>query len=321
MSSAESTDTSAPGSAPAKPGLWQRLKRLVVRTEAEFAFLKGVAILSFLGTLIAAYFQYLSTYQDKVSTQAKEDMAAATAAFTETSNTLSTAISLQGLLFYNFAHATKLNAVADANALTTKNASDLHKSYEEAAQDLHKNINLIARKIEIYLDWASDVGRDPAANIQIGVDPISTSMLGTFNFDCDQDMPSFASGASTVHKKKDGKTLDVDWYSAKHHVLTIAYCFDVTHKTWMEIVRQWASQSSLDPNDSKNFFLGNTAGELQARLDSEVVRLNAFMSRAMSEIEQIRVKYRPIGFICSVPGLRELIGLVSRKCTPINVSI
>jgi hypothetical protein len=38
------------------------------------------------------------------------------------------------------------------------------------------------------------------------------------------------------------------------------------------------------------------------RDSNQVLRLNAFMSLAMFDIDKIRIKYRPNGFICSVPG-------------------
>ena len=87
--------------------------------------------------------------------------------------------------------------------------------------------------------------------------------------------------------------------------MTIAYCFDVTHKTYMETVRQWASQSSLAKDQIAAFFSAGKDKNLQARLDSEVVRVNDFMSRAMNEIEGIRVKYRPTNFYCDLPGVSQ----------------
>ena len=314
----DASDQSVPDRAPAATGLWQKVKGAVVRTEKEIVFVKGLAVVSVVGTLIGGYFQYLSSYQDKVSAQAKDDMTAATAAFTETSATLSTAITLQAMLFYDFIHAAKLNVGGDGNAMTRRDAQQLSKPYEDAAAALSENINLIARKMEIYIDWASNVDRDPAAQTTFGTDPISTSMLGAVDFDCDTDMPNFDANAHVVSKKKGAKQLDVDWYSAKHHVFTIAYCFHVTHQVSMELVRQWASQSTFDPDAVIAFFAKGRADQLQARLDSEVVRLNDFMSRAMNEIERIRVKDRPNGFYCSVPGVREAVGLFSNRCTPVR---
>jgi hypothetical protein len=333
MSSAEPSGADAAASKP--KSRWQRFKSAIVRTENELAFLKGLSIVSIVGTLIAAYFQNLSAYQDKVTIQAKDDLAAATQAFTEASTGLSTAIMVQDQLFYDFAHAHRQGALSDANALTTKHAADLYISYGEAVAALRQNTDLLARKMEIYLDCASDPAHDPATT-SIGTDPITTSLLGAVGFDCDDDMPSFDKGKTRITKSANGATLAVDWYSAKHHLFTIAYCFDVTQKAWMEMVRKWASQSTLDQGDIDRFFApggvpGNslsTAQQLQLRLDHEVVRLNAFMSRAMSEIEQIRVKYRPNGYFCSVPVVGTTISFVSRKlsgtargwCTPIQTS-
>jgi hypothetical protein len=142
-------------------------------------------------------------------------------------------------------------------------------------------------------------------------------LLGAYGFDCDKNMPSFDKENSTLHLKKKDSKLDVDWYSAKHHVLTIQYCFDITHK-FMEPVRQWASMSPVDPAKKGEFL--DKKSSIQDRLDKQVLRLNAFMSVAMSEIERIRVKYRPNGFVCNVPGVRETIGIFSRRCTPIRTS-
>jgi hypothetical protein len=312
-------DKSLPGEPPARPGIWQSTKRLLVRSDAEVSYFKGLTFVGLLSTLIVAYFQYLSAYHDKVTAMAKDDMTFATDTFTQTSNALSTAIILEDQLFYNFKHAAALKASGDANALTSKEAHDLYTAYESAATALRQNGNLLARKVEIYLDWASDPNHDPANNDTLGADPISTSLLGAVDFDCDQDMPSFDKKDHVISKKKDGKTVDIDWYSAKHHVLTIEYCFDVTQKTWMEIVRQWASQSSTDPDQIAQFAASKTAVQLEERLSKEVVRLNNYMIRAMSEIEQIRVKYRPNGFVCSVPGVGQFLSLFHR-CAPIHTA-
>ena len=292
------SDKSSSGEPPARSGIWQSTKRLLLRSDAEISYFKGLTFVGLISTLIVAYFQYLSAYHDKVTAMAKDDMAFATD---------------------TFKHAAALKASGDANALTSNEAHDLYTAYEAAATALRQNGNLLARKVEIYLDWASDPNHDPANNDTLGADPISTSLLGAVDFDCDQDMPSFDKKDHVISKKKDGKTVDIDWYSAKHHVVTIEYCFDVTQKTWMEIVRQWASQSSTDPDQIAQFASSKTAVQLEERLSKEVVRLNDYMIRAMSEIEQIRVKYRPNGFVCSVPGVGQFLGLF-RRCAPVHTA-
>jgi hypothetical protein len=54
--------------APAPQGFWQSLKSLVMR---QLSGITIVGVLGLLTTLIVAYFQNMSAYQDKVTTQPK----------------------------------------------------------------------------------------------------------------------------------------------------------------------------------------------------------------------------------------------------------
>jgi hypothetical protein len=295
----------------------------------------GVAILGSVGTLIGAYFQNLSAYEEKVSNQAKDDMTAASATFTEASNAMSSAMTLQALLYFQFNQAIKLKSAnndkpdqsgndkpkqtSNEQTLPSKQGLDLFTRYQTAFAALHSDINLLARKAEIYLDWASDKDYDPATNTAISVDPLSSSSLGAYNFDCDIQMPPKTdAGPFKLEVTDPGQTtpLDIDWRSAKHQMLTVEYCINVTHKNWMGVVLQWASQSPLDEQTTNNF-LKDTAGKLSDRLDKNVERLNAFMSLAMHDIEKIRVKYRPNGYLCSVPIAR---GALGNTCTPLRIA-
>ncbi len=167
----------------------------------------------------------------------------------------------------------------------------------------------------IYVDWASDTSRDPAVSVPPTADPISISALGTFNFDCDNELPAFATGKSVLELKNNaGNALDVDWYSAKHNVLTIYYCFYVTHQL-MKAARQWASASPVDAGEKSKFIKQKDL--ILNRLSNQVFRLNAFMGLVLNEIEEVRVRYRPNGFWCSVPGVREAIG---RKRAPLRTA-
>ena len=136
-------------------------------------------------------------------------------------------------------------------------------------------------------------------------------------------MPSFAKGDSRIQvRAKNGDVLDVDWFSAKHHVFTIGYCFAVTHDGYLSLIRQWASHSSHKDKDVDDFFSTGKQDVVQARLNRQVVRLNDFMTLAMDEIDRIRLRYQPTGFACHVPGLSELVSAVSslthtRRCRPL----
>src|ERR1700761_2586461 len=105
-----------------------------------------------------------------------------------------------------------------------------------------------SRKAEIYLDWPSDRLHVFGKQTDIFYDPmVNTSTLGMFDFDCDTKSNRASSENPTTTLNSNGRRLIIDWHSARDHILTIGFCFEVTHISWMEVVRQWASGSTLDP--------------------------------------------------------------------------
>ena len=112
----------------------------------------------------------------------------------------------------------------------------------------------------------------------------------------------------------DGKTINLDWYSAKHQLLAIYYCFYVEHEA-MKPVREWASGRKLDPTERTKYI--DRKKSIEDQLNNQVLRLYNFMGLAMNEIDEIRVKYRPNGYWCSVPGVREYLG---QECKPIRTA-
>jgi hypothetical protein len=150
--------------------------------------------------------------------------------------------------------------------------------------------------------------------------------LGAYDFDCDKNMPAFGKDATgkdlskielTEKDSKTGKpikTIDLDWKSAKHEVLAIYYCFYVEHQS-MKPVREWASGKKLDPT-VRTEYLGQKS-LIEERVSNQLLRLDAFMGLAMNEIDQIRVKYRPNGYWCSVPIVR---GYLGEKCMPVRTA-
>lgn len=322
MSNSEHRNTlpTAPAaSSSAKPGFWRRVKQTIVRSDKEFSFFKGLGIVSVLGTLIAGYFQYLSAYHDKVSAVAQQDMAAATSAFSEVSQALSIPLSLQERLVFGFYDAVNQKVDTDDDAYVTKNTRAINDKYETEYSALRENVNLLARKMEIYADWPSWRLRDLGAQDSPTADAINLSLLGAHDFACDKDdtMP-FENGAAALPLRDPSgamRKLTVDWNSAKHHVFTIVYCFESTHKQ-MKTVRQWAAKNSIDPASKEKFIKQFPA--LRKILDNQAVRLNIFMSVAMNELDRIRDKYRPTGFSCHLPIVREVVDLFpSHSCAPV----
>jgi hypothetical protein len=339
-----------------RPGLWTRLGRFFGKTNSVLSYAKGLPVITLVGSLLVGYFQYLGAYQDKVSAQAKDDMSAATTTFTDIANAFSEAQTLQQILFFDSAGALDDNADAGVKALNARDAQGIYPTYQHARTLLRQNSNLLARKAEIYIDWASDFARDPAEARTPSTDPLSQSLLGAYNFDCDDaaNFPHFETESSAKGKDASGRTSDVPcqidtdqgnrdpvrsyvnlcarqngqivpskpaitihWYSAKHQVLTMHYCFQALHARLLP-VREWAAQNDLSAPTKARFMAERE--QTRNELDNQVVRLNAFLSLAMFQMENIRVKYRPVGFACHIPFVTPVVGLFSRYCTPIRTA-
>ena len=107
--------------APSGRGYWQRIKPAI----------GGLTLLSALGTLIGAYFQNLSAYENKVAAQAQTDMTGATQTFAEASSALAAPLRLQWQLIKDYHNAVVAGTDAEANGETT-NAREIYKAYTKA---------------------------------------------------------------------------------------------------------------------------------------------------------------------------------------------
>jgi len=95
------------------------------------------------------------------------------------------------------------------------------------------------------------------------------------------------------------------------------YCFQALHARLLA-ARDWASQSELGAPARAKFI--DERDLTREELGNQVLRLNAFMSLAMFQMENIRVKYRPLGFACHIPFVTPIVSLFSRYCTPIRTA-
>jgi len=313
---------------------------------------KGLSMVTVLSSLAVGYFQYLSAYQDKVGSQAKEDMAAATSTFTEISHAFSEMQALQQTLYADFARAVGEKSDASDKALVTKNVRVISERYEKARIELRENIDLLTRKAEVYIDWASNTYRDPAEKHNVDDDPLSRRVLRDYAFDCSDkfNFPAFGNvhapdddmqsrevaddkycaiaekrGVDDTTRPKDAfiricagpndkAAKRIYWYSAKHHVLTMHYCLEAAHDR-LAAARQWASGSDRDA--AKESEILRREKDINAQFDDLTGRINAFSSLALYQMEQIRVKYRPAGVWCSVPLVRNISSL---NCFPIRTA-
>jgi hypothetical protein len=313
---------------------------------------KGLSLVTVLSSLAVGYFQYLNAYQEKVSSQAKEDMTSAAATFTEISHAFSEVQALQQTLYTDFARAVAEKSDASDKALATRNARAISERYEKARIELRENIDLLTRKAEVYIDWASNTYRDPAEKHNVDDDPMSRRVLRDYAFDCSDkfNFPAFGNvhapdddtppkevadnkycamaekrGVDDMTKPKDAfiricagpndnAAKRIYWYSAKHHVLTMHYCLEAAHNK-LAAARQWASGSDRDAAKESEILQGEKG--INAQFDDLAGRINAFSSLALYQMEQIRVKYRPAGVWCSVPLVRNISSL---NCFPIRTA-
>jgi hypothetical protein len=328
------------------PSAWERIKSW----DSEFSVAKGLAIVTLLTSVFGGYFQYLNAYQDKVSTQAKDDMAAATTTFMDISNAFSQVQALQQILYADFTEAIRDKSDTSQQSLTAKNAQDASLEYERERTALRESADVLARKAEIYIDWASDTGRDPAAKRNVNDDPLTRSLLRDYDFDCadNANFPQFGnvdaketpadnvsdkdfcaagrkqSAAAEITPadafiricpgKNDKTAVRIYWYSAKHHVLTMHYCLEAAHDR-LEAARAWAARSDRDTTKESQIIAD--ADRVSLELDNLTRRLNAFTSLALSQMERIRVKYRPGGVLCSLPFVRDLF----TRCFPVRTAV
>jgi len=137
-------------------------------------------------------------------------------------------------------------------------------------------------------------------------------------------MPNFGTGSVDVQPSKDllkekpsAEPLHIDWFSAKHQLLTLFYCFDANH-AGLRVVREWAANSTLDQAQKDAF--AAKADQTLDRLDREAVRLNSFLTLGARRIDAIHAKFRPSKWYCQVPIVRQYVDHTSRKCTPIRTA-
>jgi hypothetical protein len=350
---AEQPATPPAAAAPSPKGetFVERLKRW----DAQFAVFKGLGLVTVIASLGGGYLQYLSSYEQKVGELAQSDLTAATAAFVQISNDYAEAQMLQQQIYFDYADVASPNSSAGDKAMTTKAVQASYADYTKARNGLRQNSSIYARKAELYIDWPSDIGRDPATARAIDGDPLNEAKLGDYNFDCDaaDNLPHYAdkkNGADSAEKNMshycdapnqtrqiqlgsdtifcaydtDKKRVDnsqpaltLHWQSAKHHLLVMHYCFELAHRQ-LATARIWASGNDVGDAASADFVKAEAT--YQNSLDREVIRLDAFLNLVMSELERIRVKYRPSGPFCHVPLVREAIGLFSKACTPIRTA-
>jgi hypothetical protein len=362
MAMADTHDQQQPSSQAgdkAKPGFFNRL----LGFDSWLHSAASLSIVTLIAGWFGTYIQYLNAYEQKVSETAQLDMRDATAAFVEISNAYAEAQMLQQLIYFNYVAAANDKSDAGNKGMVTKAGQDIYPGYIKGRYELRKNANIHFRKAELYIDWPSNLDRDPAATTAYDGDPLTESLLGDYNFDCDakENFPHYEAatpvdqagksagagkpqyteeasqkaclapnetqkqivmGSRTVVCAVDDNgridharpSREINWHSAKHHLIVMHYCFELTHGR-ISTARIWASQNEVSEEKKSDFL--KSKDTYHDSLDHEVVRLDAFLSLVMSQLERIRVKYRPSSFYCNLPLINYAI---SDRCNPVRIA-
>jgi hypothetical protein len=283
----------------AEPGIGKqtRIHALLDRLDRPFRFagrltLVGIVI-GFLGTIMGSFFQYTSWREEQNLARYKEDFSKATETFAEVSATLASAMNLQQLLYFNHKQAVTADVDGDKNSLQYKSAEKVYDEYFAARTGLRRNIDVIARKMEIFIDRPSVPEPKLSAIRALLQDPVvpqpllapELDALHQSGFDCGKHLPNFERNDLVM----------IDWFSTKHHVVTFYHCIEQIHYT-MFVSRLWASGGEVKPEQKQRF--KDNMKSIEGTLNGQILRLNAFMVLAMRRIEDIRQKNRPRGFIC-----------------------
>jgi len=96
------------------------------------------------------------------------------------------------------------------------------------------------------------------------------------------------------------------------------HCFEALHgKLGTADARAAGTDAS---QNGKQAFLKQQQN-YRERLNAQARRLDAFMTLTMAQLEHIRVRYRPSGYFCHVPVVRDVIGIFSDQCMPIKTAV
>ncbi|MBX9646125.1 MAG: hypothetical protein K2X57_03595 [Xanthobacteraceae bacterium] len=296
----------------------------------------GLPIVTILGGLVASYIQYSIAYQEKIASRGAEELKAASETFNDISKKFAEAQTLQQMLLSDFSTAIDSNADSSEHTLAAKHARSIFPTYEKVSNALLGAADVMAYDAERYIDWASDLASG-SENKRPYSDPITHGNLRFSDFDCEYHVPYFsgpsASGTNTClsgntdqardppspvaricprKKSNDASPILIDWYSEKHEVITMHYCFQALHDRLMK-VRFWASQEETS-SEAKAAFQAERE-QMQSAIDHQSLRLTAFMSLGLFRIDSIQLRYRPISFECQIPFFKP-----SHGCRPVTLA-
>jgi hypothetical protein len=269
-----------------RPISWDRV---LVGLRQSFRWVANLSFLGLIGTFVAAYMQYNAWRDEKNITRYREELSSAMAVFSEIAGPLSSMINLQEILFYGYKNALGHYGEIDnkTKIYLTRNANKAHEDYTQTRTALRKNVDVLAGKAELFIDWPIQPDYWRAEESHEEFMASERDLLRNAKFDCKQHMPD------PKKSKLPLATMTIDWNRAKHHVGTSYYCLEELHNLLLP-VRVWA-EAGIPPDSEQKIDIPREA-DIKEGFVLLVKRLNEFISLSSRNIETIRLRDRTKGF-------------------------
>jgi hypothetical protein len=285
------TPAEAPPATPPTKSPWR--DGLVLWLNRPYRAATRIALFGLVGTIVGIYFQYNSWRDEKTLTRYQNELATATSTFSEIAQAMSSVMNLQQVLYYTYLNAmgyyNHYNPVdPQRRAYLWQSANDIHKEYFTARTAFRQNVDILSGKAALFLDRPIESDEQRVDLLLKTTFVVSSrGILNAEDFDCATDLPDLQNPITKL------KTTRIDWRSAQQHVSTFFYCSEELHNKLLGI-RQWAKNGSTatsDPPEARK-----EIKDLEDALNRQTVRLNAFISVSLANIELLRLRGRPKGF-------------------------
>ena len=257
---------------------------------------KNGLVVSALVALVGSYVQFNAGRQERRLAFIKEDYGAAYSAFQEVLNPFNAMITLQQILFFTFLDTAKQGSAGQTPLLEPPQTDiyDRYKEYIQIRTSTRSNIDILAVKALLHLDWPLQAKEKPATVA------INSETLGPYGFDCDkrENIPdSVPTKNKVLSLKHDGESpLEIDWQSANHQAIAVQYCSEYVHRRLLA-VRNWAAKKPITITEASQCVQTRTSS-IRLALTEQLGRIKAFEQLGIWKMKTMRQEYEKINFMC-----------------------
>ncbi|MBV8744048.1 MAG: hypothetical protein JO134_03280 [Xanthobacteraceae bacterium] len=292
-SSQHTAATQAVPSVKSAPTSWWK------RADNTVTFVKNLSIVGVLVTLIpivfSAWTQFVSGREAEKVSAAKNDYQLAKVTLYEAYSAAATGINLQDSLYHALQGAA---TAADKSRPSTERSPDADgvrtawERYEQAEANLRDNQNAIALKLALDVDRIKDKESGKGGQ---AIDRLASDVLGSANFDCDDNFPELDPSKLTPTPIKSsgsatGASRNIDFSKSKHQFVAVYYCF---------FVNGLYLHRRFDSANNANFDIKTE----EQKLTNLIERLKYFSILMVANLEWLEHRAEPRGLACQTTGL------------------